>query len=94
MIYEYQCEKCNEIEEFFVKNLETFPEPPLHFSDICNAEPMKRIISKTTFQLKGSGWYKDGYSKNSNGNLQQTTSELKSTLESSKKELREKAKKI
>jgi len=93
LIYEYQCTKCNEIKEFFVRNTETFPEPPLHFSGICDAEPMIRIISKTSFQLKGSGWYKDGYSS-AKTNIQQATGELKSELESSKKELREKAKKI
>lgn len=27
----------------------------------CGAVSTKRLIGKTTFALKGGGWYKDGY---------------------------------
>ena len=29
----------------------------------CGSEENKPLISKTSFSLKGSGWYKDGYEK-------------------------------
>ena len=32
----------------------------------CGKE-IKRIISQTSFALKGGGWYKDGYSSTSGG---------------------------
>ena len=31
---------------------------------VCN-NPAKRIISLSSFELKGGGWYKDGYQKSS-----------------------------
>ena len=29
----------------------------------CEKETMKRKIGLSSFQLKGGGWYKDGYTK-------------------------------
>jgi hypothetical protein len=29
---------------------------------VCHAPKLERLISSTSFQLKGSGWYKDLYS--------------------------------
>jgi putative FmdB family regulatory protein len=59
-VYEYECTECNNIEEVWEDRF--FP----HRDDIickkCKGK-MKKIISRTTFQLKGSGWYKDGYDK-------------------------------
>jgi putative FmdB family regulatory protein len=58
MVYEYRCPKC-------AKNVELdqhLGDPaPICCEENCNIE-MERIISKTSFVLKGSGWYRDGYS--------------------------------
>jgi len=55
-LYEYKCEVCSNIEESIEKiNTEKIECP------ICN-NTAKRIISLSSFELKGSGWYKDGYS--------------------------------
>jgi putative FmdB family regulatory protein len=57
-IYEYTCEKCgitNEIQHGISEKMS--PKCPK-----CG-EVMERIISLNSFQLKGSGWYKTGYTK-------------------------------
>lgn len=55
--YEYECPKCGEFElEQSIKDeaLEECPE--------CG-ESVQRLISFTSFRLKGTGWYKTDYSK-------------------------------
>ena len=59
-IYEYHCEKCNETFEVFQK----INDDPVSNCPKCN-EKVKRLISNTSFSLKGGGWYKDGYSSTS-----------------------------
>ena len=59
-IYEYQCSKCGNIIEKWdtISNNEyTCPK--------CKNK-MKKIISSSTFVLKGGGWYNDGYTKKEN----------------------------
>ncbi|MFW6324856.1 MAG: FmdB family zinc ribbon protein [Desulfovibrionales bacterium] len=59
-IYEYRCTKCQQIFEEFQSGFEekdaTCP--------FCSGTS-RRIISNTTFVLKGSGWYVTDYSKGS-----------------------------
>ena len=57
-LYEFQCEVCTNIEEQIQKfEVEEIDCP------VCNNKA-KRIISLSSFELKGGGWYKDGYSSN------------------------------
>jgi len=56
-IYEYQCTKCGH--EFEV--LQKFSDAPLSTCPKCKGK-VKKVISNTSFVLKGSGWYADGYS--------------------------------
>lgn len=60
-IYQYACtdEACSgEEEEALVLRPEDEPKT-------CNrcGKPLKRVMGQSNFQLKGGGWYKDGYSK-------------------------------
>lgn len=55
-IYEYVCEKCGQTFEVWQK----ISESPVEEHDGCGGHP-RRVISATTFSLKGNGWYKDGY---------------------------------
>lgn len=64
--YEYICELGHEFEvEQSIKDdpIKVCPEV-IPFSDPdfekCEA-PAKRLISQTSFILKGGGWFKDGY---------------------------------
>jgi putative FmdB family regulatory protein len=59
-IYEYKCEECEyEFEEF-----QSIKEPPVESCPKCKGK-VKKVISMTSFSLKGDGWAKSGYSKNS-----------------------------
>jgi len=61
-IYEYNCAKCNKYFEVVQKITDnTSANCP-----ICHT-PAKRLISASAFNLKGGGWYKDGYSSSRGG---------------------------
>jgi len=54
-MYEYRCNKCSKTKEV----LQRYDDP----APKCCEAKMKRLISPTSFALKGGGWYKDGYMK-------------------------------
>tara|TARA_R110002110_G_scaffold107895_1_gene269870 strand:+ start:8447 stop:8641 length:195 start_codon:yes stop_codon:yes gene_type:complete len=61
-IYVYECEQCSVTRE----ELQKSSDEPLTDCEGCNEEDtLKRVIGLSSFVLKGSGWYKDGYSKGS-----------------------------
>jgi len=68
-IYEYQCEACGTVSEIMQKMSDSAPET---CSSCGEKNQMHRLISRTSFVLKGTGWYetdfKDKRSKKSNGN--------------------------
>jgi len=55
-VYEYLCQKCGK--EF--EESQRITDKPLKKCKFCNG-PVERLISRTSFALKGSGWFKDGY---------------------------------
>lgn len=57
-IYEYECNKCNNS----IEKLETITSDTKHICQKCGTI-MERIISTTTFILKGTGWYVTDYKK-------------------------------
>ena len=54
-IYEYACPKCGEFE-----TTQRITEPPLKKCPTCKSK-VQKLISSTSFQLKGSGWYATDY---------------------------------
>jgi putative FmdB family regulatory protein len=62
-IYEYECAKCGHQTEA----LQKFSDPPLAKCELCHGKLMK-LISHSTFHLKGSGWYVTDYASKSGGN--------------------------
>ncbi|MGV6995235.1 FmdB family zinc ribbon protein [Desulfovibrio sp. QI0430] len=56
-IYEYQCPKCQHTFEEWVKASESHGQEPC---PQCG-EPSPRIMSHTSFVLKGGGWYVSDY---------------------------------
>jgi putative FmdB family regulatory protein len=58
-IYEYQCEGCGEVFE----ETQKISDPPLKKHAACGSKKVKKLISSTSFQLKGSGWYVTDYKK-------------------------------
>lgn len=61
-IYEYKCDSCQKVHEVIQK----FSDEPLKQCPQCQGEVTK-LISNTSFVLKGSGWYADGYSSAGKG---------------------------
>lgn len=52
-IYEYQCQQCGQLTEFIQK----VDEAPKSVCPNCGAAALQKCLSRTSFQLKGSGWY-------------------------------------
>lgn len=57
-LYEYKCRKCKSVLEV----LQKINEPPLKKCPTCEG-PLKKIISSSAIQFKGSGWYVTDYAK-------------------------------
>lgn len=57
-IYEYQCRKCGH--EF--EREQRIVDDPIKKCPKCKSNQAKRLISLTSFVLKGGGWYNDLYS--------------------------------
>jgi putative FmdB family regulatory protein len=58
-IYEYECKGCGKLHEIMQK----ITEPALKKCPDCGGD-MKRLISNTSFVLKGTGWYMTDYASN------------------------------
>lgn len=62
-LYEYKCDKCGKVFEVRQK----FSDEPLQIHETCGGN-VERLISRSAFQLKGSGWYATDYAgKTGNG---------------------------
>ena len=60
-IYEYQCEKCGTFEI-----TQRITEKPLAKCPTCKSK-VRKLISNTSFQLKGTGWYVTDYARKDKG---------------------------
>ena len=60
-IYEYGCPKCGHKIEIMQK----ISDAPVSECKLCHAS-MKKLISQSTFHLKGTGWYVTDYASKSN----------------------------
>ncbi len=87
-IYEYECTKCGHQTEIWQK----FSDVPITKCEMCSGK-MKKLISQSTFHLKGTGWYVTDYAPKRGGSGEKkeksekdtTTKEAKSSKETSKK---------
>jgi putative FmdB family regulatory protein len=85
-LYEYKCDKCGDVIEVRQK----FSDEPLLVHEQCGGN-LERLISRSAFQLKGSGWYATDYSKSnsapskSDSSGSAATSETKSDAKSDTK---------
>jgi putative FmdB family regulatory protein len=57
-IYEYVCEACGKLTEV----MQRMSDPPPAACGECGAPKLARLVSRTSFQLRGGGWYSDLYS--------------------------------
>ncbi|HDG98568.1 MAG: zinc ribbon domain-containing protein [Deltaproteobacteria bacterium] len=79
-IYEYECTKCGQLTEVWQK----FSDPPLKKCEACGGK-MRKLISQSTFHLKGSGWYVTDYGSRSSGLSSTTKEEKKEASKAEKK---------
>ena len=56
-VYEYECPACEKVLEI----QQRMADDPLTQCPECEG-PVKKVMSRSSFQLKGGGWYADGYS--------------------------------
>lgn len=72
-IYEYRCSKCGQFEL-----MQKITEPALKRCPTCQSKVTK-LISSTSFQLKGTGWYVTDYARkgSADGNGKAKPSESK-----------------
>jgi putative FmdB family regulatory protein len=59
-IYEFECTKCGAMEEVFQK----LSEKPLLKCKHCSGK-LHKLISQSSFHLKGTGWYVTDYANKS-----------------------------
>ena len=62
-IYEYECTQCAKIEEIFQK----YSDKPLVKCQHCGGK-LQKLISQSTFHLKGTGWYVTDYANKAKSN--------------------------
>jgi putative FmdB family regulatory protein len=62
-VYEYMCAACDH--EF--EREQRITDSPIKKCPACGAMKAKRLISRTSFVLKGGGWYSDLYSSSRGG---------------------------
>ena len=75
-IYEYRCKICGHV----VEVIQRFEDRPLRKCRECGGR-LEKLISRSSFQLKGGGWYASGYSKG--GGAAASSSSKKSSSEPS-----------
>jgi len=56
--YEYRCNGCGRDFEY----VQRMSDDDLVKCEVCGEDKLEKLISRTAFQLKGGGWYKDLYS--------------------------------
>jgi len=59
-IYEYECTRCGRVEEIFQK----LSDRPLKKCKKCSGK-LHKLISHSSFHLKGTGWYATDYASTS-----------------------------
>jgi putative FmdB family regulatory protein len=78
-IYEYQCDKCGA----HLEVLQKMGDKPLSRCSKCSGK-VRKVVSRSSFQLKGSGWYVTDYAKSGSGGASksETKTETKSETKS------------
>ncbi len=82
-IYEYSCTKCGKT----VEAMQKMSDPPLKKCPTCGGS-LAKVMSSTSFVLKGTGWYATDYAKKGNGSGNGKRTDLKNRMKDidSKKE--------
>ncbi|MBW1677199.1 MAG: zinc ribbon domain-containing protein [Deltaproteobacteria bacterium] len=84
-IYEYECTKCGRIEEAWQK----FSDKPLGTCKYCSGR-LHKLISQSSFHLKGTGWYATDYANKSGSSSPKTKGKKPDTQPASSKKSEQK----
>ena len=84
-IYEYRCEKCEKQFEM----LQKITAEPLTECPDCGG-PVHKLVSSTSFILKGGGWYATDYGKNRKPESKKPENEKKSAAKPEKTDTKDK----
>jgi putative FmdB family regulatory protein len=68
-VYEYECGACGHRFEEWQK----ISDKPVKTCPQCAQDKVERLISMTSFHLKGGGWYSDLYSSSKGGSSSGTS---------------------
>jgi putative FmdB family regulatory protein len=79
-VYEYQCKDCGKIEEVFQK----ISDPVRTVCPHCKGN-LSKLISQSSFHLKGSGWYVTDYGGAKTGSETKPETKTDTTSSESKK---------
>ena len=82
-IYEYECQKCGTFEV-----TQRITEKSLSKCPTCKNK-VKKLISNTSFQLKGTGWYVTDYARKGQNGDAKDDKTAKSPADSNSKESKE-----
>ena len=87
-IYEFKCQECGFIDERIMKISEPYPK----VCPSCGASSLQKIMSNTSFVLKGTGWYETDFkgsatNSNSSSKTENTSSSKGAKKEQSSKEV-------
>ena len=69
-IYEYRCKKCGKS----VEAIQKVDDPPLRACEHCGGS-LEKLVSRSSFQLRGGGWFSSGYSSGSSGSSSKSGSD-------------------
>lgn len=61
-IYEYECRSCGKKHEIIQKH----SDKPVAECPVCKGS-LRKLVSNSSFVLKGTGWYKTDYASGSSG---------------------------
>ena len=76
-IYEYECDNCGRHFEVWQK----ITEDPLTTCEVCQGR-LRKLISQSSFILKGSGWYVTDYARKDQKSKEKPSQEKASSKES------------
>ena len=79
-IYEYKCTEC----EHRLEKLQRMSDDPLKECPECGEPALTKLVSASSFKLKGTGWYETDF-KGSKKPGETKNSDSKSTPDSAKK---------
>jgi len=78
-IYEYRCKSCGTL----IEAIQKFDDKPLRKCRECSGR-LEKQISRTSFQLKGGGWFAQGYGSGGDSSKPAKTDIAKSSKPASK----------